>query len=85
MSETHAATCLDVSSCGTLLATGSEDQRVKLWDYDSGECYSVGIGHSAPVRAVAITPDVQHIVSVGDDGGVFMWKVPFKLQGGLIG
>lgn len=76
VSETHSATCLDVSECGTLVATGSEDHLVKVWGYESGACYRTGIAHSATVRAVAITPDAKHLVSVGDDGAILIWAVP---------
>ncbi|KAG0586239.1 hypothetical protein KC19_2G074600 [Ceratodon purpureus] len=41
--------CLDNSPDGQGLATGSRDREVKLWNYDEGHCYYVGLGHSAPV------------------------------------
>lgn len=33
----------------------------------------VYIGHSEPVRAVAFTPDQQHLLSVGD--AIFLWDI----------
>jgi WD40 repeat protein len=44
--------CMDNSVDGQGLATGSGDREVKLWNYDEGHCYYVGLGHSAPVTKV---------------------------------
>lgn len=34
---------------------------------------SVGTGHSGSVAAVRISPDRKIIVSVGSEGGIFIW------------
>ncbi len=38
-----------------------------------GHCYFVGVGHSGAVNRVAVTPDKEKIVSVGAEGGIFVW------------
>ena len=50
---------LDASTDGTLLATGSKDNTIRIWklDLDSNqfECVGVGAGHWHAVGAVAIS------------------------------
>jgi WD40 repeat protein len=41
--------------------------------YDEGQCYFVGVGHSSEVTALAVAPDKSSIVSVGAEGGIFIW------------
>lgn len=69
-------TSLDISADGEVFASGSADKLVKLWGYDEGHCYYYGLGHSGAVKRVAIAPDQRHIVSVGAEGAVFIWKFP---------
>jgi hypothetical protein len=47
---------------------------MQLWGYDEGHCYFTGVGHSAAVNRVRISPDRLFVVSVGAEGGVFVWK-----------
>ena len=51
-------------------------KKVKLWGYDEGYCYYVGVGHSGSVVRCKISPDQQTIVSVGDEGAIFLWTMP---------
>ncbi|XP_049624801.1 WD repeat-containing protein 90 [Suncus etruscus] len=69
-----ACPSLALSADGRLLLMAA-DQAIKVWD-----CWAqarprcqVFIGHSAPVRAVAFTPDHQQVLSVGD--AIFLWDV----------
>lgn len=75
-SNTGAINALDVSSCGSFFVSGSEDKLVKVWTYDRGVTTHIGVGHSAPVAKVRISPDHQFIVSVGMDGSIIRWKMP---------
>lgn len=60
----------------SVVVTGGDDREVRLWDSTTGE--PVGepfLGHTAPVRAVAVgKADGQPVVvSGGDDGTVCVW------------
>lgn len=68
-------TALAVFSGSELLASGGADGAVKLWDLRSGRAVASGVGHSARVRGVAASGDGRQVVSVGDDGCVFVWNV----------
>jgi len=75
-SQTDVINCLSITDCGTKFICGGADKLVKVWGYDEGFCYNVGVGHSGEVKACAVSPDQQTIVSVGDEGAVFLWNMP---------
>ncbi|WNZ22659.1 AAA family ATPase [Leptolyngbya sp. NK1-12] len=56
------------------LATGSEDQTVRLWDMTTGTCLDILSGHTKPVEAVAYSPDGTLLASGSDDGTVRLWQ-----------
>jgi len=45
--------CLDVSPDGNGYVSGGVDREVKLWNYDEGHCYFIGLGHSSPITRVS--------------------------------
>ncbi|DAZ97457.1 TPA: hypothetical protein N0F65_009940 [Lagenidium giganteum] len=69
------ATCIAVAHNLDVFATGGNDRVVKLWDYNTGHLIMDGIGHSGNVRALAFSPDDRQLVSVGEDGSIFIWNV----------
>lgn len=71
-----AMTSMDVDSEGRYFVSGSQDKLVKFWDYDDGTAAKIGFGHSGSVTDVAIAPDRQRIISVGDEGAIMFWVFP---------
>lgn len=69
-------TSVDIERDGVLFASGGLDRLVKLWSYDEGEPVATGFGHSGDISKVRISPDKRIIVSVGQEGAVFIWKMP---------
>ena len=60
---------------GKLVATGSGDQSVKLWDAGSGRLVKTLTGHQGYVHAVAFSPDGQLLASGSRDFTVKLWDV----------
>ncbi|KAL8299114.1 hypothetical protein RB593_009143 [Gaeumannomyces tritici] len=58
---------------GQRLASGSDDNTVKLWDAATGACLQTLEGHSGWVRSVAFSPDGQRLASGSDDNTVKLW------------
>mmetsp|Transcript_22139 Transcript_22139/g.36672 ORF Transcript_22139/g.36672 Transcript_22139/m.36672 type:complete len:608 (+) Transcript_22139:46-1869(+) len=70
---------LDISSGRggqTFFVSGGADKSVKIWDYESGQRRSIGIGHSGAITRVKISHDQKTIVSVGEEGAILLWKAP---------
>ncbi|KAF2462479.1 uncharacterized protein BDR25DRAFT_202744, partial [Lindgomyces ingoldianus] len=49
------------------LASGSDDNTVKIWDASSGACLSTLKGHSNVVISVAFSPDSTRLASGSHD------------------
>lgn len=75
-SETEVVNCIAITEDGDKFVSGCGEKMVKLWGYDEGYCYYVGVGHSGSVVKCQISPDQQTIVSVGDEGAIFLWTMP---------
>ena len=73
---------LPTYDAGRFFVSGGADKKIKLWHYDEGSQYFEGAGHSGAIIMAKISPDEQRIVTVGGEGGIFIWKVPDAFSGG---
>jgi WD40 repeat protein len=73
----HAWAVLTVafSPDGKILATGSDDNTIKLWEVNTGQLISTLLGHSWSVVAVAFTADGETLISGSWDKTVKLWRV----------
>ncbi len=55
---------------GSMLATGGDDAKVKLWNASSGFCFVTFAEHTASVTAVAFTTNGSAVLSSSLDGTV---------------
>jgi WD40 repeat protein len=61
------------TSDGKLVASGSDDRTVKLWDTATGAPQQTLEGHSDSVNAVAFSSDGKLVASSSYDGRVKLW------------
>ena len=78
MGHNNAVSALAFHPQGKVLASGSNDCTICLWDLDSSEdppAVTPLQGHHMSVSALAFSPDGDRLVSSSDDGTVRVWQV----------
>jgi WD40 repeat protein len=71
--HTSIVTAVAFSPDNRLLASGSVDASVKLWDTATGQEVLTLAGHTQPINALAFSPDGNYIVSGSEDGSTKLW------------
>ncbi|MFQ5463839.1 MAG: protein kinase, partial [Phycisphaerae bacterium] len=78
--------CLTFSRDGALLASGSDDKTIRLWDMDCAagggkDCEAaVLIGHSDHVGGIAFSPSGNCLASASVDETIRLWDVPASIR-----
>jgi WD40 repeat protein len=73
-SHEDAVSCVAFSPDGTRLASGSNDQSVKLWDVIAGREISTFRGHTHLVLGVSFSADGGFLASADYDGNIKVWE-----------
>jgi WD40 repeat protein len=76
--HTKAIIGVAFSSDGSMIASTSDDQTIKLWSLD-GQLLGTLEGHTDEVFGVSFSPDGQRIASASVDRTVRLWSVEGKL------
>ncbi|MEM1170587.1 MAG: WD40 repeat domain-containing serine/threonine-protein kinase [Cyanobacteria bacterium P01_H01_bin.35] len=63
---------------GFVLASGSDDKAIRLWNIKTGQLLHKFLGHTAEVYAIAITADGRRVISAGDDRTILVWNLQKK-------
>src|SRR5258708_16232663 len=63
-----------LSADGQLVASGSFDGMVKLWEAASGRLLATLQGHTSGVMGMALSGDGQLVASGSEDGTVRLWE-----------
>ena len=67
--------CVALHPSAPILATGSKDQSIILWDTDSHKPVATLLGHTTPVTCLAFHPSAPLLVSGGHDGIMRFWDI----------
>jgi WD40 repeat protein len=71
--HTLAITCVNFSSFGAMVVSGSEDTTIKIWGVATGTCYGTFTGHDDIVTTVHFHVDDQYILSTAWDKSIRLW------------
>ena len=58
---------------GHVLASGGDDQTVRLWDIGAGQCLKILQGHTSNVGTVYFSSDGHVLASGSDDETIRIW------------
>ena len=75
LSHAYIVYSVAFSPDGNLIASGSDDNNIMLWDVATGEEVRIFTGHTAPVTSVAFSPDGKALASGSWDNTVKLWDV----------
>jgi WD40 repeat protein len=67
-------TAVAFSADGTLLASGHDDGKVRIWNTTDFTCLHEINAHSMPISAIAFQPSGAQIASAGEDRIVRVWN-----------
>jgi WD40 domain-containing protein/NACHT domain-containing protein/heterokaryon incompatibility protein (HET) len=71
--HTSSVSAVAFSPDGSIVASGSNDETIKLWDTRTGTEQATLKGHSGSVRAVAFSPDGSIVASGSNDKTIKLW------------
>ena len=73
--HTETVWTLAFSTDGRLLASGSSDDTIRIWDINTNETLITLSGHTDDVKSVAFSPDDKYLASGSDDDTIRIWTV----------
>ena len=68
-------TSINFNSNGEIIASGTNDGTIKLWNVLSGKEIWTFQGHQGKIRSIIFSPDGKIIASGGDDKSIKLWSV----------
>ncbi|KAK3305090.1 uncharacterized protein B0T15DRAFT_188479 [Chaetomium strumarium] len=71
--HSYAVNAVAFSPDGKTLASGSDDNTIRLWDAATGTHQQTLKGHSDSVIAIAFSPDGKTLASGSDDNTIRLW------------
>lgn len=85
LNEGRTITSIAISPNGNILATGSGDNTIRLWNFCTGELLGPLVGHLRDVNSVAIGADSRTIASGSSDHTIRVWNLADRSVSTLVG
>lgn len=58
-----------------MIISGSWDNTIKIWNFETGSEIATLSSHSDPVTSVVLSPDDKYIVSSSEDRSIKIWNL----------
>ncbi|KAJ8463984.1 hypothetical protein ONZ45_g17394 [Pleurotus djamor] len=71
----HTDSIRSMATNGNIVASGSYDNTVRVWDVVSGECLWTLEGHTAKVYSIVMDPSANRVYSGSMDGTLRAWSL----------
>ena len=71
---------LTLLSNGSLVASGSEDGTIKIWNIDTNCLVKTLYGHTNKVRCLEVLENDNYLASGSDDTTILIWNIDFGLS-----
>jgi WD40 repeat protein/tRNA A-37 threonylcarbamoyl transferase component Bud32 len=68
-------TAVAISANGQHVVSGGLDDRIRVWNLETGELLNTLMGHTKPVNSLVISSDGQLLVSGSDDHTIRIWNL----------
>ena len=75
LTHNHYILCLSLNKQGNIIASGSFDETIILWDVRSGKYIKILSAHSDPVCCLSFVNDGTMLLSAGYDGLIRGWNM----------
>ncbi|MDZ8087301.1 MAG: WD40 repeat domain-containing protein [Nostoc sp. DedQUE12b] len=72
--HTEPVRALTLSASGQVIASGSDDKTIKLWNPATGVLLRTLTGHRERIKSILITPDNQTLISTSLDNTIKFWN-----------
>ncbi|KAM3102679.1 protein kinase domain-containing protein [Phormidesmis sp. 146-12] len=77
---------LAISPDGQTLFSGSLDDRIMVWDVETGERLGTLMGHVKAINGLVTSPDGKTLISCSDDDTIKLWQLPMgRLMRSILG
>ncbi len=70
-----AVTSVAITRDRRIVASGSRDCTVKLWNSKTGKCFGTLTGHAGAISAIALSSNDQLLATAGEDQTVRLWHM----------
>ncbi|KAK9158989.1 hypothetical protein Scep_005563 [Stephania cephalantha] len=68
----------------SFLVCSYSNKSICMYDFSNGELVAQAVGHSEVITGIIFLPDCHHIISVGGEGCIFVWKIPALLSSRML-
>ncbi|BAZ38650.1 WD-40 repeat protein [Calothrix sp. NIES-4101] len=73
--HTAPVRAIAISANEQILASGSDDTTIKLWNPQTGALLRTLTGHSDRIKSIMITPEGKTLISSSYDGTIKLWNL----------